>query len=129
MFTRVVAAALAPLHEEGIRVMPYLDDWLIQAASREQAARDTARVVSHVQGLGLRVNWEKSMLTPSQRVTFVGMTLDSVSMVATLPPETSGEFARLRPGVPHRGSDVPSPTPEAFGPHGGGFSCGSAGLA
>ena len=86
VFTRVVAAVLAPLHLEGVRVLPYLDDWLIQAASYQQAVRDTARVVSHVQRLGFKLNWEKSMLTPSQRITFVGITLDSVSMLATLPP-------------------------------------------
>ena len=86
VFTRVVAAALAPLHEEGLRILPYLDDWLIQTASHQQAVRDTARVVSHIQDLGFRLNWEKSVLMPSQRVTFVGMTLDSASMLATLPP-------------------------------------------
>ena len=87
VFTRVVAAVLAPLHLEGIRVLPYLDDWLIQAASRQQAIVDTARVVSHVQSLGFRLNREKSVLTPSRSVTFVGMILDSVSMLATLPPK------------------------------------------
>ena len=86
VFTRVVAAVLAPLHAQGIRVLPYLDDWLIQATSRQQAVEDTARVVSHVQSLGFRLNWEKSVLTPSQQITFVGISLDSVSMVATLPP-------------------------------------------
>ena len=74
------------LHEEGIRPLPYLDDLLIQAASHQQAVRDTARVVSHVQSLGFRLNWEKSVLTPIQPVNFVGMILESVSMLATLTP-------------------------------------------
>ena len=86
VFTKVVAAALAPLYEEGIQILPYLDDWLIRAESCGRASQDTARVRAHVESLGFRINLEKSSLVPSQRVTFLGMTLDSVRMEATLPP-------------------------------------------
>lgn len=41
VFTRVVAAALSPLQARGIKILPYLNDWLICAPTREQAGRDT----------------------------------------------------------------------------------------
>ncbi|KAK5895026.1 hypothetical protein CesoFtcFv8_011655 [Champsocephalus esox] len=86
VFTRVVAAALAPLQAQGMKVLPYLDDWLVCAPSRAQGAQDTARLSSHVARLGLTVNTGKSCLDPSQQVTYLGMVLDSVTMRAYLTP-------------------------------------------
>ena len=70
VFTRCVAAALGPLQAQGIRVLPYLDDWLICSQSEAQARIDTAAVVAHVSELGLRVNHQKSSLIPSQKTVF-----------------------------------------------------------
>ncbi len=36
VFTKVVEGALTPLREVGVRILNYLDDWLILAQSREQ---------------------------------------------------------------------------------------------
>ncbi len=36
VFTKVAEAALVPLKEEGVRILNYLDDWLILAQSRDQ---------------------------------------------------------------------------------------------
>lgn len=44
VFTRVVSATLAPLQLLGIKILPYLDDWLICAPSREQVIRNTEEV-------------------------------------------------------------------------------------
>ncbi|KAL0190634.1 hypothetical protein M9458_013332, partial [Cirrhinus mrigala] len=41
-------------------------------------------VLQHLSQLGLWVNWEKSKLSPMQRISFLGMELDSVSMMARL---------------------------------------------
>ena len=82
VFTRCVAAALAPLQSQGMKILPYLDDWLVCAPSRRQVAEDTARLVSHVARLGLKVNMEKSFLVPSQTTTFIGLALDTITMTA-----------------------------------------------
>ncbi len=44
-------------------------------------------VLSHLSQLGLQVNWEKSKLSPGQRISFLGMELDSVSQTARLTQE------------------------------------------
>ncbi len=36
VFTKVAEAALVPLREQGVRILNYLDDWLIQAQSQDQ---------------------------------------------------------------------------------------------
>ncbi|XP_068583377.1 LOW QUALITY PROTEIN: uncharacterized protein [Cebidichthys violaceus] len=87
VFTRCVAAALSPLQSQGMKILPYLDDRLICAPSRLQAAQDTARLLSHVARWGLKVNMEKSSLTPSQSITFIGVALDAATMRACPSPQ------------------------------------------
>ncbi len=82
VFTKVVEGALTPLREVGVRILNYLDDWLILAQSREQLGDHRDLVLRHLNQLGLRVNWEKSKLSPVQRISFLGVELDSVSMTA-----------------------------------------------
>ncbi len=41
-------------------------------------------MLSHLSQLGLRVNWEKSKLSPVQRIFFLGMELYSVNLTARL---------------------------------------------
>ncbi len=84
VFTKVVEAALVPLREAGIRVLNYLDDWLRLAQSRALLCEHRDMVLSHLSWLGLQVNWEKSKLSPMQRISFLGMELDSVNLTARL---------------------------------------------
>ncbi len=87
VFTKVAEAALVPLSEQGVRILNYLDDWLILAQSQDQLCEHRDMVLSHLSQLGLQVNWEKSKLSPVQRISFLGMELDSVSQTARLTQE------------------------------------------
>ncbi|XP_037611715.1 uncharacterized protein LOC119479819 [Sebastes umbrosus] len=87
VFTRVVAAALSPLQRAGLKILPYLDDWLVCASSREQVMQHTGRVLAHVQSLGFRVNLKKSNLEPRQETVFLGLCLNSLMMKASLTPQ------------------------------------------
>ncbi|KAL0177313.1 hypothetical protein M9458_026207, partial [Cirrhinus mrigala] len=59
VFTKVAEAALAPLRKQGIRILNYLDDWLILAQSQELVCEHRDQVLRHLARLGLRVSWEK----------------------------------------------------------------------
>ncbi len=87
VFTKVAEAALVPMREQGVRILNYLDDWLILAQSQDQLCEHRDWVLSHLSQLGLRVNWEKSKLSLTQRISFLGMELDSVSQTARLTQE------------------------------------------
>ncbi len=87
VFMKVTEGAPAPLWEVGIRILNYLDDWLILARSRQQLCGHRDLVLRQLSQLGLRVNWEKSKLSPVQRNSFLSMDLDLVSVVARLTNE------------------------------------------
>ncbi len=57
------------------------------ARTQEQLCDHRDLVLRHLSQLGLRVNWEKSKLSPAQRISFLGVELDSVSMKARLTEE------------------------------------------
>ncbi len=62
-------AALSHLRRMGIRILNYLNDWLILAQSQAVLTSQTL-LLSHLGCLGLRVNFAKSI--PSQWVSFLG---------------------------------------------------------
>ncbi|KAJ8001185.1 hypothetical protein DPEC_G00188670 [Dallia pectoralis] len=80
-------AALAPLQLRGIKILPYLDDWLICAPFQEQVIRNTEEVLAHIQSLGFTVNWKKSSLQPQHQVKFLGLYFNSITMEACLTPQ------------------------------------------
>ena len=73
-------AILASLWLQGIRVLNYLDDWLICSQSREGAVAHTAVVTEHLARLGLTINDAKSRFTSVQCTTYLGLRLDSGTM-------------------------------------------------
>ncbi|KAI2654549.1 Gag-Pol polyprotein [Labeo rohita] len=85
-FTKCVDAALTPLQLQGIRILNYIDDWLILAQTEQMAVQHRGVVLAHMKELGLRVNDKKSVLSPSQRTTYLGVVWDSSMMQARLSP-------------------------------------------
>ncbi len=76
-FTQCMDAALSPLRQMRIRILNYLDDWLILAQSEAVLTSHKTLFLCHLGCLGLRVNFAKSVLSPSQRVSFLGTVIDS----------------------------------------------------
>ncbi len=72
-----------------MRILNYLDDWLILAQSQDQLCEHRDLVLSHLSQLGLRVNLEKSKLSPIKRISFLCMELDSVNQTARLTQESA----------------------------------------
>ena len=90
VFTRLMAPISAILHRYGIRMLRYLDDWLILAESRTACLQARDRLLQVCEELGLQVNFRKSSLIPSQDMTYLGMQIQSVRFIAK-PTETRVE--------------------------------------
>ncbi len=86
---------LCPLRRMGIRILNYLNDWLILAQSEVELLSHRTLILSHLERLGLRVNFAKSALSPSQRVSFMGTVLDLARMRAVIAPERALAIQKL----------------------------------
>lgn len=62
VFLKCVDAVLSPLIESGMRILNYLDDWLILAHSRDGLLSHIDVLLCHLESLGLRVNMQKRFL-------------------------------------------------------------------
>ncbi len=89
-FTKCMDAALSPLRQMGIRILNYLDDWLILAQSEVELLSHRTLILSHLERLGLRVNFAKSAVSqPTNIVPGYSSGLSS---------HESGDSARTRSG-------------------------------
>ncbi len=86
-FSKCVDAALSPLRAGGMRILNYLDDWLILAQSRDTLLSHIDSLLIHLESLGLCVNRRKSILAPSQSILYLGVCIDSLEMRARLSRE------------------------------------------
>ena len=85
VFPRVMAPVSAIIHRMGVRLRRYLDDWLLQASSREQVLLALRTVLQLCRRLGIVVNWEESQVIPTQQMVYVGVILDSLLSGLLLP--------------------------------------------
>lgn len=84
VFVKCTVTAIAPLRERGLRLAMYLDDWLLAAQCPNQLQDHARLLLSHLASLGFTVNWDKSVLVPSQSIEFIGLHLDSIAFKARL---------------------------------------------
>ncbi len=94
-FTKCMDAALSPLRQMGIRILNYLDDWLVLTLSEVELLYHRSLLLSHLECLGLRVNLAKSALSPSQRISLLGTVFKSVQMRDAVTPESAPSIQRL----------------------------------
>lgn len=76
------AAVLSPLQTQGMKVLPYLDNWLICVPSQTQVSHDTVRLLWHAASLGWKVKLDKRCLESSQTMAFIEVALNSLVMTA-----------------------------------------------
>ena len=84
-FTKIMKPVVATLRNLGIRLIIYLDDLLILADSEQTARLHLATAQNLLENLGFIINLKKSVLSPVQKIEFLGMTVDSLTLCLALP--------------------------------------------
>ena len=95
MFTKVMKPPLAYLRQKGCTFSGYFDDFFIQGNDSRKCYSSLEEAVLLFLLLGFHVHPEKSVLIPSQSLTFLGFNLNSVSMTVTLTQEKRDQLESL----------------------------------
>ena len=77
VFTGVFAAVSVWAHSHGIRLLRYLDDWLVLASLATETKKNVQDLLSLCYSLGIVINEEKSDLIPSQTANYLDMTINT----------------------------------------------------
>ena len=94
VFTKLTRTVASILADAGVTVLMYLDDWLLQAQSREEAVAATQTTLDVCRRLGFVFNVPKCILTPSQTIVWLGMQWDSVGASLQLSPTNKHKLLR-----------------------------------
>ena len=95
VFTRIMAPVSAILHRYGVRMLRYLDDWLILASTEVACIQSRDRLLSICNELGIQINLTKSSLVPTQSLVYLGMEIQSLPFIARPTPVRVNNLIRL----------------------------------
>ena len=95
VFTRIMAPVSAILHKYEVRMLRYLDDWLILASSEFACLQSRDRLLTVCTELGIQVNLTKSSLVPTQSLVYLCMEIRSLPFIARPTPARVSNLLRL----------------------------------
>ncbi|KAM9974085.1 hypothetical protein ACTFIR_009427 [Dictyostelium discoideum] len=87
IFTMLLRPVLRMLRDINVSVIAYLHDLLIVGSTKEECFSNLKKTMDLLVKLGFKLNLEKSVLEPTQSITFLGLQIDSVSMKLLVPKE------------------------------------------
>lgn len=85
VFSKVLLAVIAHLRGKGLRVHHYLDDVLLLHQDPEVLQSHSRVLIATLQRFGWIINWEKSQLSPTQSMVYLGALIDTLQGQVSLP--------------------------------------------
>ena len=99
LFTRLANAVVGYLHQQGVSVIAYLDDWLVHHQCHETLLHHQQLLLRTLDRLGLLVNLGKSHLQPTQDLQYLGVRFLLKEGTALLPQERVRATVALATGI------------------------------
>jgi hypothetical protein len=84
---KLLRPVVALLRRQGIRCIIFLDDLLIMQQTQRVLEKTAQDILTLLQVLGFRINWEKGALVPTQVTQYLGLKVDSTQMTVALPED------------------------------------------
>ena len=85
VLSKILKSVVALLCTRGISLIIYLEDLLIVAGTYMDCLNHTKQVISLLESLGFRINYEKFVIIPTQKLDYLGFIIDTTSMTLPLP--------------------------------------------
>ena len=79
VFTKILKPAIGLLRKQGVRLIIYLDDFLLMASTEKTLSYHVTLMLTLLKMLGFVVNYQKSQLNPSQSIEFLGFRINSIT--------------------------------------------------
>ena len=95
IFTKILRPVITYLRSQGIRLVIYLDDLLVLAQSKEDLLQYRNLILDLLENPGSpRETYPKSVLTPTQEITFLGFCVNTLTLHLFLPREKVTQAVR-----------------------------------
>ena len=102
VFTNVLKPAFSYLREIECLSVVYVDDSYLQGETFEECLQNITETVKLLQSLGFSIHPEKSVLKPTQKLTFLGVVLNSKTMTLTLADAEKERIIKFGEGIINR---------------------------
>lgn len=86
-FTKLLKPVFSTLRKEGHVSTAFIDDSLLLGETQLMCVQNVKNTLALMSSLGFVIHPDKSVLKPSQRITYLGVVIDSVSMTVCLTDE------------------------------------------
>ena len=86
-FTKLLKPVFSLLRQQGHISVAYIDDSWLMADNFAQCTKNVIDTISSLDKVGFVIHPEKSVLLPTQIITFLGFVLNSILMQVSLTPE------------------------------------------
>ncbi|KAL6730459.1 hypothetical protein Aduo_001434 [Ancylostoma duodenale] len=85
LYTKIMRVLAEHLRSQGVKLIHYLDDWAFFGETETSLRRDVELAVQLFQRVGLRINFEKSIIQPCQSMEFLGLIIDTAQCTFAIP--------------------------------------------
>ena len=106
LFTKLLKPAMAHLHMLGFVATIFIDDTLLIGESEEECVQNVKSSLSLFRSLGFVVHPEKSVLTPSRQITYLGFIINSENMTVVATDEKKQKIMRTATKLLTEGSST-----------------------
>ncbi|XP_063982734.1 uncharacterized protein LOC135165400 [Diachasmimorpha longicaudata] len=94
-FSRISNWLANTLRQRGMRVLVYLDDFLLASQSAQELKLQVLEILDFLRSLGWIVNAKKSTVTPNHRIEFLGIIWDTRLNEMVLPTDKKAKILTL----------------------------------
>ena len=102
VFTKNLKPAFSYLREIGYLSVVYVNNSYLQGETFKECLQNITESVKLLQSLGFTIHPEKSVLKPTQKLTFLGFVLNSKTMTLTLTDDKKEKHIKLGEGIINR---------------------------